>query len=446
MALTGLEIYKLLPQTNCGDCGVPTCLAFAMKVASKQAAIEECPHVSDEAKDALGAASQPPQKLVTVGPEDNRLEIGNETVMFRHEEKFFHQPGIAVRVKDNEDVEAKADKIRQLRFEHMGQPIMVDMAAVSCESGDGDTLKDAASTLSDSLGYPMVLIADESGQLESAARELTDDKPLLWEKGGPSDDLIELAADTGLPIVVEGDLETCEEVTQKAKDAGVEEMVLCPGETDPVNGLEYLTVSRRAALRKNHRPLGYPVLMQSTNEDPAQQSLEGVHYALKYAGILVTDLDGPEYLLPVITARQSVYIDPQVPVQVEAKVHEVNEPDENAPLLVTTNFALTFYSVLSEVESSHVPSRILAVDTEGTSVLTAWAAGDFGAEQVGNALKKSGAFDLVADGYQSPVIPGLVAVISGELEEEIGNSVIVGPREASGIPAFLNHEWPEMVG
>jgi len=446
MALTGLEIYKLLPQTNCGDCGVPTCLAFAMKVASKQTSIEECPHVSDEAMETLGAASQPPQKLVKIGPEGNKLEIGNETVMFRHEEKFFHQPGIAVLIKDNEDVEAKAERIEQLKFEHMGQAIVVDMVAVSCESGDADTLKEAASTLSDSLGYPMVLIADEATKLESAARELADSRPLLWEKGGPSDDLIELAADVGLPIVVEGELETCEELTQKAKDAGIEEMVLCPGETDPLEGLEFLTVSRRAALRKNHRPLGYPVLMRPSADDPAQQSLEAMHYVLKYAGIVVTDLDSPEYLLPVVTARQSVYIDPQVPVQVEAKLHEVNEPEEDAPLLVTTNFALTFYSVLSEVESSHVPSRILAVDTEGTSVLTAWAAGDFGAEQVANALKNSGAFDAVADGYQSPVIPGLVAVISGELEEEIGQKVIVGPREASGIPPFLNHEWPDMVG
>lgn len=446
MALTGLEIYKLLPQTNCGDCGVPTCLAFAMKVASKQSSLEECPHVSDEAKETLGAASQPPQKLVKIGPKDNQLEIGNETVMFRHEEKFFHQPGIAVLVKDSEDVAAKAEKIEKMQFEHMGQPIIVDMVAVSCESGDGDTLKEAASKVSDSLGYPMVLIADEAGQLESAANALEDDKPLLWEKGGPSDELIELAADAGLPIVVEGDLETCDELAQKAKDAGIEEMVLCPGEISPAKGLEFLTVSRRAALRKSHRPLGFPVLMRPSAEDPAQQSLEAVHYVLKYAGIVVTDLDSPEYLLPVVTARQSVYIDPQVPVQVEAKLHEVNEPDENAPLLVTTNFALTFYSVLSEVESSHVPSRILAVDTEGTSVLTAWAAGDFGAEQVADALTKSGAFDVVADSYQSPVIPGLVAVISGELEEEIGKSVIVGPREASGIPPFLNHEWPDMVG
>ncbi|NIN49592.1 MAG: acetyl-CoA decarbonylase/synthase complex subunit gamma, partial [Gemmatimonadales bacterium] len=90
MALTGLDIYQLLPQTNCGDCGVPTCLAFAMKVASKQAAMDECPHVSEESKEELGAASAPPQKLVTIGAGQHALQIGNETVMFRHDEKFHH--------------------------------------------------------------------------------------------------------------------------------------------------------------------------------------------------------------------------------------------------------------------------------------------------------------------------------------------------------------------
>lgn len=446
MALTGMDIYKLLPQTNCGDCGVPTCLAFAMQVASKQTSVEECPHVSDEALAELGAASQPPQKLVTIGPADNQIEIGNETVMFRHEEKFHHPPGVAVTVRDTDEVAQKAEKIKKLQFEHMGEPIAVDTLAAVCESGDADSFKQAVSTLAETLGYPMVLIADSADCLTAAAESVADDKPLLWERQGPSDDLIEFAADNELPLVIEGDLETCDETAQKAKDAGVEELVLCPGDTSPAETLEFLTISRRAALRKTYRPLGYPVLVRTTAEDPMRQSLEASHAVLKYAGIVVVDIDAPEYVMPVLIARQSIYIDPQVPVQVEEEIHEVNEPGPQAPLLVTTNFALTFYSVLSEVEASHVPSRIMPVDTEGTSVLTAWAAGEFGGEKIANALKNSGVMDKVDEGYGRPVIPGLVAVISGELEEELGESVIVGPREASGIPAFLNEEWEDLVG
>jgi acetyl-CoA decarbonylase/synthase complex subunit gamma len=223
-------------------------------------------------------------------------------------------------------------------------------------------------------------------------------------------------------------------------------MVLCPGEVGPREALEFLTITRRAAVDRTYRPLGYPGLVRAWAEDPAEQSLEACHYALKYAGIVVIDTDRPEYALPVLVARQSIYIDPQRPVQVEPQVYEVNEPGPESPLLITTNFSLSYYSVLSEVESSRVPSRILTVDTQGTSVLTAWAADEFGPEQIKEAIDKAGVFDQLANGYCKPVIPGLVAVISGELSEELGQEVIVGPKEASGIPRFLKNEWPELVG
>ncbi len=446
MALTGLDIYKLLPQTNCGDCGVPTCLAFAMKVASKQAALDECPHVSDDAQQEVGAASAPPQKLVKVGAGDVQLQIGNETVMFRHDEKFHHPCGSAVLVRDTDDLEEKAENIKRLCFDRIGQVIKVDTVALECASGDGARMKEAALEMDEASGLPLVLIAENADLLAGTAAALSDSRPLLWEREGPSEELIDLAAEEGLPLVVEGDLETCDAATQKAKDGGVEEMVLCPGRVDPGEALEFLTISRRAAIDKTYRPLGYPVLVRAWSEDPARQSLEACHYVLKYAGIVIVDLDSPEYVLPVLVARQSIYIDPQRPVQVEPKIYEVNEPDGESPLLVTTNFSLSYYSVLSEVEASRVPSRILTVDTQGTSVLTAWAADEFGPEQIKEAIEKSGVLDELDEDYRRPVIPGLVAVISGELSEELGQQVIVGPKEASGIPRFLKNEWLQIVG
>ena len=446
MALTGLDIFKLLPKTNCGDCGVPTCLAFAMKVAAKQASLEECPHVSDEAKAELGAASQPPQKLVRIGSGDAALEIGNETVMFRHDERFHHPAGIAVLASDTDDPQQKAEKIQALRFERVGEVIAVNVVAVNCASGDGEKLKDAASAFHSALGMPLVLVAESAGQLTEAAKALADARPLLWERGGPSEELVQLAAETKLPIVVEGDLEKCDADTQKAKDAGVEETVLCPGQVDPAQALKFLTLTRRAALRANYRPLGFPALVRAWAEDPAQQSLEACHYVCKYAGIVVLSVDNPEYVMPVLTMRQSIYIDPQKPVQVEPKLYDVGEPDDKSPLLVTTNFSLTFYSVLSEVEASRVPARVLAVDTEGTSVLTAWAADKFGPEQIKKTMQTTGALEKLDEAYRRPVIPGLVAVISGELEEELGCGVVVGPKEATGIPSFLKNEWRKLVG
>ncbi|MFP4027877.1 MAG: acetyl-CoA decarbonylase/synthase complex subunit gamma [Candidatus Brocadiia bacterium] len=445
MALTGLDIFKLLPQTDCGDCGVPTCLAFAMKVANKQASVEECPHVSDDAMEELGAASAPPQKLVTVGAGPKKLEIGNETVMFRHEERFQKPCGVAIVVKDTDDIDAKAEQIESIRFERVGEEIAVDVVTVECESGDGSKLKDVAQKLDDSLGLPLVLVAESADLLADAANALADSNPLLWEREGPSDQLIELASDAGLPVVVEGDLEKCNEDTQKAKDAGVEDMVLCPGEVSPAEALEFTTKARRAALNKSHRPLGYPVLLRAWKEDPNEASLEACHYVAKYAGIVVLEPDGPEYVLPVLTMRQSIYIDPQVPVQVEQSLREANEPDSQSPLLITTNFSLTYYSVLSEVEASRVGAYILPVDTEGTSVLTAWAADKFGPEQIKGALESTEALEKLDEDHRCPVIPGLVAVISGELQEEIGQDVIVGPKEATGIPNFLKNEWANLL-
>lgn len=446
MALTGLDIYKLLPRTNCGDCGVPTCLAFAMKVAAKQAALDECPHVTEESQEAAGAASQPPQKLVTIGSGERALKIGNETVMFRHDERFHHPCGIALLVNDTDDLDARMETVRSLSFERIGQVIEVDTVALNCASGDGEKLKEAAGRIQTELSLPVVLIADSADKLRPAAEGLSDGRPLLWERGGPSDALIELAAGAKLPVVVEGDLEKCDADTQKAKGAGVEEMVLCPGEVSPLETLQFLTMTRRATLRRTYRPLGYPVLVRAWAQDPVQQSLEGCHYVDKYAGIVVLEVDSPEYVLPVLVTRQGIYIDPQVPVQVEAKVHEINNPTETSPLIVTTNFSLTYYSVLGEVEASRVPARILTVDTKGTSVLTAWAADEFGPEQIKDAIEKSGVFDQLGEGYRKPIIPGLVAVISGELREELEQEVIVGPKEASGLGRFLNNEWRKLVG
>jgi len=446
MALTGLQIYKLLPRTNCGDCGVPTCLAFAMKVAAKQASLEQCPHVTDEARQVLGAASEPPQKLVTIGAGNSELKIGNETVMFRHDERFHHPAGIAILVNDTDELAQKAARIKALSFERMGQIISVDTVAVQSSANDGQRLKEAAVFMNEELGYPMVLIAAQGADLEPAAEALAEARPLLWERGGPSEALTQIAARHKLPLVVEGSLEECDAKTQKAKEAGVDEMVLCPGQVSPRDALIFLTQTRRAALKHTYRPLGYPVLVRAWSQDPVQQSLEAEHYVMKYAGIVVMDADSPEYVIPVLTARQSIYIDPQTPVQVEAKVHEVNDPGPRSPLLITTNFSLTFYCVLGEVEASRVPTRILTIDTEGTSVLTAWAADKFGPEQLKEAIQKSGVFEQLEEGYRRPVIPGLVAAISGAVEEEIGHTVLVGPKEASGIPRYLNGEWPKLVG
>jgi acetyl-CoA decarbonylase/synthase complex subunit gamma len=159
----------------------------------------------------------------------------------------------------------------------------------------------------------------------------------------------------------------------------------------------------------------------------------------KYAAVVVTDAWEPWQLLPVLTTRQDIYTDPQKPVAVEPRLYSVGQVGKDSPVLVTTNFSLSYYSVEGEVEASRVPAYILAVDTEGTSVLTAWASDKFNAETITKALKKSGLDGQLS--HKKLVIPGFVAVLSAGVEDESGWSVEIGPKEAAGLPSYLKKQW-----
>ncbi|MDP8237415.1 MAG: acetyl-CoA decarbonylase/synthase complex subunit gamma [Candidatus Erginobacter occultus] len=439
MALTGLDIYKLLPKTNCGDCGSPTCLAFAMKLASKQAELQSCPHASEEATAALGAASQPPIRLVTIGAGDNRVEIGNETVLFRHQETFYHQTALAVRVReDDPEREARLEKIAGLRFTRVGEEIAVDLAALEEESGDPEKFAAFALRAGELSGLPAVLISSSLPCLGAALEKIGKSRPLICPRSPEKiEDFAALAREHSCPLAVDGgSVEKTAELSLRAREAGAEDLVLLAGSGSLKEKLADLTVIRRQALRKQFRPLGYPTIaFTNPDADPEAQALEAAVLIAKYAGVVVTDLIRPEYILPLLTVRQNIYTDPQKPIQVEPKLYPVGTPDRNSPLLVTTNFSLTYFTVEGEIEASRIGAYLLVVDTEGTSVLTAWAADKFNAASISRALNDSGAADLLD--HRNLILPGYVAVLSGKVEEESGWTVEVGPREASGIPKFL---------
>lgn len=446
MALTGLAIYKQLPKTNCKDCGLPTCLAFAMKVASGQAGLEGCPSMSDDARAALEEASAPPQKLVTISGEgDASVSIGQETVLFRHEERFHNPTAIAVRFEDTLDEAAlkeRLDAVGKLSFDRMGRTLSVDMAAIENISLDREKFVRTARTVSRELKLPLVLISSEAAALEAAGEALAGSKPLLYASGdsGSLEAAAAAARKLSLPLGIENaSLETLADMAEAASGAGVESIVISPGrDVAPGDVLEFLTQTRRVALKKKFRQLGYPVLTFALGQED-NAVIAACWYLVKYAGIVVVDTVDPTSIVAILTTRFNIYTDPQKPVQVEAKLYEINEPGAEAPIMVTTNFALSYYSVESEVEASRVPSRILAVDTEGTSVLTAWAADKFNPETITEALEKSGAEGTVS--HHKVVIPGLVAIISGSLEEASGWEVEVGPKEAVGIASYLTSRW-----
>jgi len=450
MGLTGLAIYKLLPRTNCGDCGVPTCLAFAMKLANKQASLDDCPHVSEESKAALGAASAPPIRLVAVGTGDNKLEIGNETVLFRHEETFHHPTGVAIEVDaamPEAELTERINQINELKFERVGQEIRVNLIAVREGDGGegarerGSKYAEVVSKISSMSQLPLILINSDPVAIEAALKVCADSKPLIYAATSDNyESMAQLAKKHSSPLAVAADgLEELASLTEKIKALGAENLVLDSKAKDMVNTLADLTQIRRLALRKTFRPLGYPAMAFTTSDDPLQEAAEASTYLAKYAGIVVMKNVASWVVLPVLTMRQNIYTDPQKPIQMESKVYAIGDVTDKSPVLITTNFSLTYFSVEGEVEASRIPAYILSVDTEGQSVLTAYAAEKFTAETTAAAMKKFELDKLVS--HRKAIIPGFVAVMSGALAEESGWEILVGPREASGIPAYLKTMW-----
>lgn len=441
MALSGLEIYKHLPKTNCKDCGVPTCLAFAMKMAAQQVSLDKCPHVTDEAKAALESASRPPIQLVTIGTEASEIKIGNETQLFRHEERFHRPTAVAIRLSDTLDdaeLAEQAEKIGCLAYERVGTQIKVNLVAIDNQSGDAGRLENAARIAAEKSGLACALLSAKAENLKKAAAALAGQRPLLYiSDPAEAEAAAQVAKDENCPLAVRADdLDALAELTPKITKIGVEEIVLDPGCRGLKATLEALTKIRRLSL-KSFRPLGYPTIAFTTDPDPAMQVVEASTYIAKYAGVLVTDASEHWQVFPVLTTRQDIYIDPQKPVAVEPKLYTVGEVAPESPVLVTTNFSLSYYSVEGEVEASRVPAYIIAIDTEGTSVLTAWASDKFNAETITEAMKKTGLEDKVS--HRQLVIPGLVAVLSAGIEDESGWTVQIGPKEASGIPSYLKN-------
>jgi acetyl-CoA decarbonylase/synthase complex subunit gamma len=442
--VTGIEIYKLLPKTNCGDCNFPTCMAFAMQVAAKKAALDQCPHVSDEAQSALGDAQSPPMRTVTIGVGDAEFTIGGETVLFRHEEKFHHPTGVAIRVSNalaDAEIDAKLDAVSKLHFTRVGEEIGVDFVAVDCEHADEGCYSAAVKRVSERTELPLILLCSDPAILGASLNGVAARRPLI----GPATDanwegMADLAARHKLPVFVRADtLEGLADLTEKLKGKGIEDLVLYPESSGLVDMLTKLTLLRRLALEKVYRPLGYPTLAVVPGEGGVSEAIMADAAICRYAGIVVTDTIQPAEILPALTVRQNIYTDPQVPNAIEAKLYEIGSPGPDAPVILTTNFALTYFTVAGEVENSKVPAFISVVDTEGLGVLNAYADDKFTGETVVKAVGEQGAMDRV--NHNKLIIPGLVAVLRMEIQEDSGWEVIVGPEDAAGIPHFLRTEW-----
>ena len=450
MSIKGTDIVKKLPEggkKNCRECGLPTCFAFAMKLASGGISLDKCPYLSPQVKAELAGALAPPINLVTIGHGENALQIGNEEVLYRHEKTFIHQPGIALLVSDEEteaSIERKIKKISELRCDRVGLTLKADLLALYFESGDKSKFEALVRRAYEATGLGVVLISDDLDALFEARDIYASRKPLIYPITEENvDRAIPRIKQSPTPVGVRAEtVEQLVPLTLKLKEAGIEEIVLDPGSRNLRETIAAQTLLRRAALKQKFRPLGYPTIAFPcfVAKGGLKEFVAASVFIIKYAGIIVIS-DADQYsLLPLLVQRLNIYTDPRMPLAVEEKVYEINEPNEQSPVLLTTNWSLTYFIVSSETEASKVPSWLCVKNSEGLGVVTAWAAGKFSADTIEPFIKRCGIEAKV--NHRRLVIPGKVARIRGELEEAMSDwEVIVGPREASDIPAFL----PELV-
>ncbi len=444
MALSGLEIYKLLPKTNCKDCGFPTCLAFAMKLAQKQVELDACPHISSEAKEALSSASAPPIRLIKLGSGEREFQVGNETVMFRHEKTFFNRPGLALRIKDTEPADmaaARVEMVSAYSVERVGMNLTFNAIAIENASGDAETFANTVAAVRARTDLPFVLMSHNADALKAVLAREGGHRPLLYAATTENWEAMAAVARGGqvsLAVLSRDGLDELADLSKKLTDAGVADLVLDPGSRDLATSLAQMTQIRRLALKKNFRPLGFPIIAFAGEvaDTVEGEVVAAAQYIAKYGGIVVLDHFDPAVAYPLLTLRLNIYTDPQKPISVDPGIYEFNHPTAESPLLTTTNFSLTYFSVAGELDSSGLPAWLLICDAEGMSVLTSWAAGKFDAETIAKAVKTTGIADRLS--HKKITIPGLVAVLSGDLEEELpGWEIRVGPREAVDIPAYL---------
>jgi acetyl-CoA decarbonylase/synthase complex subunit gamma len=367
-------------------------------------------------------------------------------VLFRHEKTFVNQSGIAVRVTDemsDEDVGGRLERFKTLEYERVGLTLRADLVAVKSGSGDAGKFEALATRVKNETDAGMILMAEDAGVMEAGLKACADRRPLIYAANKENADAMSaLAKEHGCPLAVVGNgLDEVSELTTKLTEGGLNDLVIDSGARSVKKAFEDHIFIRRGALLSKYKPLGFPTIAFpcEMTDDVMHESLIASMFVAKYGGIVVlSDLQG-HTLFPLLLARMNIYTDPQRPMATSPGIYEIGGPTENSPVLVTCNFSLTYFIVSGEIETSRVPAWLVVVDTEGLSVLTAWAAGKFVGDAVGMAFKKCGIMDKLA--HKKVVIPGYAAAILGDLEEELGDwEVMVGPRESAHIPAYLR-EW-----
>lgn len=430
-----MDIFKLLPKTNCKECKSPSCLAFAMKMAAGRASFEQCPHLSDESRIKLEELMLPPIIQFEIRRGRKTLQMGGEKVIYRHEESFYSPTAVAVEIPTGlfgDELRKKVEKIENLRFERVGQEMSVDFIAL--EDDGEESFADYAGDVFSKTALPLAVKTERPAIVE---------KILSWNENAgvlicTTVENIKNNADGFkkpgfIPAAMVETVEEAKNAGAVFKEVGIKNALFAVVSSKHFDALKILYRCRLEALAYKKREFGYPALLW--DEPSEMRYYNAAAGIMKHASLVVLSDDSPDRVLPLLTLRQNIFTDPRRPIQVEAKVYEIGQVNEHSPVIITTNFSLTYFSVAQEIEAARTPSYLLIIDTDGTSVLTAWSADRFNPKTILEGIEKSGVFEKVK--HREIVIPGYVAMLKEELEEASEYRVRVGPREAAGIPEYL---------
>jgi len=459
--LDPLTIFQYLPQTNSKDCGEATCLAFASKLLNRDRKLEECPHMLKpefrEKYEQLNERLLPPVREVLVGTGPRQVRLGGEEVMMRHQLSYFNPTAIAIDVIDTLDPDAineRVTEISSLLIERIGKTITLDMVAVRSASGDPKTFANAVKITKSCTDLPLMLCSYDPQVLAAGLAEISTDRPILYAATKDNwKEVAQLALDYNAPLVVSapGDLDELVSLAGTLFDAGLIDLVLDPGtffEQGFLGGLtlKNLVQLRQKAILDQEKTVGFPLMtvpLQAfrSEKDPIQaamlESLTTDLLIAQYADLVV--LHGLEIweLLPVLAFRQAIYSDPRVHAAVDPGIREFFNPGSESPVLVTTNFALTYYTVEADISKFKVPCRLLVVDTEGLGVEAGVAGGQLTAEKIKDLMDEVKIEEKVNPENHKIILPGLAARLSGELEMLSNWQVIVGPRDSADMQKVL---------
>ncbi|MGB9979797.1 acetyl-CoA decarbonylase/synthase complex subunit gamma [Methanobacterium sp.] len=456
MAVTAMDVYRLLPKTNCAKCGEASCMAFATKLSEKEIDLELCTQLSGTEADKLADVLAPAVREIMIGKGNKARIIGGDEVLYRYELTYYNPTPLIIDISDDMDpseFEDRVKKIEETEFERTGEVLTLDAIALRNKSGDASKFKEAAEKLKNSK-LALVLCSFDPEAMKAALEAVGDERPLIY--GATENNIEEMASlaieyDCPIALFVPNDLEKMKELSRMLRVKGIKDIILDPGTY--VNGgigdtLDNFVMIRRLAVEERDEDFRFPILGV-----PAIAWLEGedndVNTAIKEATIAATLMDkyadimiihGTEIweLIPVLTLRQSVYTDPRKPQAVDPGLYEFGEVNEDSPVALTTNFALTYYTVEGDLKAGKANGYLLVLDTEGRAVDVSVAGSQFNGKAVADLIKETGIEDKVKT--RKMVIPGLGAPVSGEIEDESGWEILVGPRDSSALADFLREK------